>query len=97
MTYIPGYSFTDEEINQIYAAGTTIGIVRDFWERFKEQDFVTTLGGALMEQQHIAEGATIPLVSELQDTVTETPESAPIDEVVAAVEEKLPEAETGAV
>jgi len=92
MSYDVSVPFTDEQIDQIYKAGCTIGCLRDFYSRFPDQDFDTALGGCLMEAQHKAEGATIPLESELQETVTEP--GTPIDEVIATVEEKLPEAET---
>ena len=81
--YIPGYSFTDEEINQIYAASMTIGEVRDFWERFHDQDFVTALGGAVMEKQHKAEGETVPLESDLQQSPAAEPSSEPISPLIS--------------
>lgn len=73
MSYDVTVPFTDEEIDQIYAAGCTIGEFRDCYQRFPDQDFVTALGGCVMEKQHKAEGATIPLDSSLQEIANEVP------------------------
>jgi len=77
MSYDSSVPFSEEQIYQIVKAGLTIGELRDFWCRFDDQDFESAVGGAVMEKEHKAAGATIPLESDLQETVTEAPEKLP--------------------
>ena len=78
MPYDPSVPFTAEQINLIELSfkgiplldvETPIGVVRDFYQRFPDQELDTAIGGALMELEAIKKGMTTPLVSDLQDTV----------------------------
>ena len=83
--YDSSIAFSSEDINLIEQAGLTIEELRDFYERFPDQNLDTAIGGCREEKAHKAENATIPLESSLQETVMESPDSKLPGEVSSAM------------
>ena len=103
--YVSSIPFTSDEINLIEQAGLTIAELRDFYERFPDQDLVTAIAGCLEEKQHKSEGATIPLDSSLQTTANdatseechaEPTETEPLNATTATEDSKLSEVDQSA-
>ena len=93
--YDSSIPFSEEQIFQIVKAGLTIGELRDFYERFPDQDFDTAIGGAVMEKQHKEAGETVPLESDLQQSPAAEPSSEPVSPLISpeisTSDSKLPE------